>query len=372
MKKFSAIAVVLFAAALYVALPMYANSVISVYVDGECVEFIDQEPVIINGRTLVPIRGVFEQMGFAVEWLSETRQVKLLRHDAVIIITINSRTFYANGDTHDLDVPAQIIGGRTMLPLRAVLESVGYSLEWDSQAQSITIIWNAEEEEIIPEQTPEPEPMATSEPSPTPTPRPTSEPRPTPTPSPSPTPINVSQFERRVFELVNEQRRLHGLSALTWDSNLAAAARAHSQDMADHDELSHLGSDGSYPGLRAHMAGADNLRNINQNIIGGRRTPEAVVERMMDSEEYRFNVLSDIYTHTGVGFAQRQHTHHVYYVTQKFGTSISSTPTPSLTSTPSPATTPTPTPGQTPEPTPEPTPAPTPEPSPPDSPETDS
>lgn len=125
----------------------YANENISVTVEGQRVAFIDQAPVIVNGRTLVPVRGVFEQLGFTVNWNNDVRQVTLTNSDYNVVLTVGSTTFTTNGATHTLDVPAQIIGGRTMLPIRAVLESIGYYIGWNSSTSTVLI-----SVESIPEQ----------------------------------------------------------------------------------------------------------------------------------------------------------------------------------------------------------------------------
>ena len=118
----------------------YAET-ITVMLDGQRVEFTDQQPVIIDGRTLVPVRGVFEQLGFEVSWNPETQQATLTGDD-VVIITIGSDVFTTNGMPGFLDVPAQTIEGRTMLPIRHVLESVGFTLTWDGAESTIYIIEN--------------------------------------------------------------------------------------------------------------------------------------------------------------------------------------------------------------------------------------
>ena len=115
------------------------NNAINVTVDGTAVNFTGQQPTIINGRTLVPVRGVFEALDFDVSWNGQARQVTLSRANDTIVITIDSASFTANGASHALDVPAQIIGGSTMIPLRAVLESVGYGLAWDENTQTVII-----------------------------------------------------------------------------------------------------------------------------------------------------------------------------------------------------------------------------------------
>ncbi|MCL2047138.1 MAG: copper amine oxidase N-terminal domain-containing protein [Defluviitaleaceae bacterium] len=117
----------------------FASEAISVIANGIRVNFPDQAPLSVNGRTLVPVRGVFEVLGFVVEWDSGTQQVTLTRSEDTILITLGSDTFTTNGERHALDVPAQIIGGRTMLPIRAVMESVGYNLEWDENTRTVRV-----------------------------------------------------------------------------------------------------------------------------------------------------------------------------------------------------------------------------------------
>ena len=116
-----------------------ASDDIRVTIDGAAVTFEGQGPIIVDGRTLVPVRGVFEQLGFTPVWDRDARTATLTREDYTIVITIDSATFTTNGAAHTLDVPAQIMNGSTMLPLRAVLESVGYELNWDSATRTVLI-----------------------------------------------------------------------------------------------------------------------------------------------------------------------------------------------------------------------------------------
>ena len=118
---------------------VFASDAISVTIDGQAVAFADQTPVLVDGRTLVPVRGVFEQLGFEVDWNDAARQAILTSDDYTIVITIGSATFTTNGESHTLDVPAQLIGGRTMVPLRFPLESVGYYLDWDGGTRTVIV-----------------------------------------------------------------------------------------------------------------------------------------------------------------------------------------------------------------------------------------
>ncbi|MDR0272398.1 MAG: copper amine oxidase N-terminal domain-containing protein [Clostridiales bacterium] len=112
---------------------------IRVSVNGRQIIFVDQNPIIIDGRTFVPVRGVFENLGFSVEWQAATSSVLLSRGNFFISLQIGEPNFIANSVSHPLDVPAQIINGRTMLPLRAVLESAGYSIAWDAATRTVLI-----------------------------------------------------------------------------------------------------------------------------------------------------------------------------------------------------------------------------------------
>ena len=128
-------------AALVSADTIYARD-ISVVVNGQRVQFADQQPVVIDGRTLVPVRGVFEILGFDVNWNESARTITLHRVGYSfdeIVITLGSNEFVTNGVRHVLDVPAQSIGGRTVLPIRLVLESVGYSVGWNENERTVNV-----------------------------------------------------------------------------------------------------------------------------------------------------------------------------------------------------------------------------------------
>lgn len=159
-KKLLAVALT-FALALSMApVVVSANDNITVTIDGQSVIFADQGPIIIDGRTLVPVGGVFGALGFTPSWDSATRTATLTRSDYVVVITIDSATFTTNGESHILDIPAQIINDRTMLPIRAVLESVGYELEWEGVTRTVVITSPAVE-------TPSAPPLTTTQPTPT-------------------------------------------------------------------------------------------------------------------------------------------------------------------------------------------------------------
>lgn len=121
----------------------------TVVIDGSQVIFADQKPIIKDGRTLVPARGVFEAMGARVKWLAEERRVQIDSRDNItrVYLTIDSDNmelykfksiFAADKTDVKLDVAAQIINDRTMIPLRAVSEAFNCKVDWDDA--TITVI----------------------------------------------------------------------------------------------------------------------------------------------------------------------------------------------------------------------------------------
>lgn len=115
---------------------------ISVTLDGEQVTF-DQQPVIIDGRTLVPVRAVVEKMGGTVDWDQPTQTVTLTLGTDVIKLTVGSSTGYINGKAHALDVPPQIINERTLMPIRFIAEGFGYNVDWDQENLTVIITGTA-------------------------------------------------------------------------------------------------------------------------------------------------------------------------------------------------------------------------------------
>lgn len=111
---------------------------IRVILEGKQLEF-DVAPQIVNGRVLVPMRKIFESFGLTVTW-DATLRVARGRNEAMdILFTIGSSNAIINGIEYNLDVPAQIIGGNTMVPLRFLSENMDYNVVWNGDAQLILL-----------------------------------------------------------------------------------------------------------------------------------------------------------------------------------------------------------------------------------------
>lgn len=123
----------------------YAADDISVILNGEKVVFMDTQPIIYEERTLIPVRAVFEKAGWQVDWDAGNNMAIIGNDKNVVFITINDKCmqlYDINTDTQEeieLEVPAMIIDERTMIPLRAVCEAMGTSVEWDGNTQTVYI-----------------------------------------------------------------------------------------------------------------------------------------------------------------------------------------------------------------------------------------
>ena len=118
----------------------YAQNEITVYIDGKKMDF-SQPPIVIEDRTLVPMREVFETLGAVIEWDSDTETVTAVRSEKTIILKINETNAYIDGKQQALDVPACLIDNKTMIPLRFVSEALGASVDWSEKSQSIYIFF---------------------------------------------------------------------------------------------------------------------------------------------------------------------------------------------------------------------------------------
>ena len=114
------------------------NAEITVLIHGEKISF-DQPPIIINGRTLVPVRAIFETLGATVEWEAETGTVIAKRSNTRVSLSIGNSIMTKNSKDIVLDVAPQLINGRTLVPARAVAEAFECNVDWDGSTSTVII-----------------------------------------------------------------------------------------------------------------------------------------------------------------------------------------------------------------------------------------
>ncbi|MBQ2967727.1 MAG: leucine-rich repeat protein [Clostridia bacterium] len=117
------------------------NSGITVLYNGTRVSFhtYDQNPELINDRTLVPLRAIFEAMDADVFWDDATSTVRAVRDGVVVEIAIGANVMHKNGETIPVDVPAQLINDRTMIPVRVIAEAFGAQVGWNDAGRVVLI-----------------------------------------------------------------------------------------------------------------------------------------------------------------------------------------------------------------------------------------
>jgi len=121
---------------------------ITVTLNGETINF-DVMPVVIDDRTLVPMRAIFEALGFEVEWDGDTQMIFAQQGEQLINLQIGNyemrlgeSPYISFFETVTLDVPPQIIDDRTLVPVRAIAEATGANVDWDDNTRTVVITTN--------------------------------------------------------------------------------------------------------------------------------------------------------------------------------------------------------------------------------------
>lgn len=126
------------------AVPAFAADKIKVFVNNYEVVFQGQQPVVSDGYTLIPVRGALEAMGVQVAWNEKEKSVTLTKDRQEAKLVIGEKSFA--GGKVQLETPAQIIGGSTMIPLRAVAEYFKGQVAWDSKSRTVSITMDEKED----------------------------------------------------------------------------------------------------------------------------------------------------------------------------------------------------------------------------------
>lgn len=139
MKKFIAFVTIFI---MLFSVSVFADTVINVNLDGKIIVF-DEYPIIENGRTLVPLRKIFEELGASVSWDSSSKTAVSQKNGTTVRVQIDNTDMYVNNALKKLDVSAKLINGRTFVPARAIAEAYGCSVAWDEK-NNVVIIKTAE------------------------------------------------------------------------------------------------------------------------------------------------------------------------------------------------------------------------------------
>jgi len=126
---------------LFLSVPFYcmaSTKTIEIYINGKKIES-DVAPIIVNDRTLAPVRVISENLGAEVYWDNDNRQVHIITPSKTIILKIDDTRALVDGQEVILDVPAKIVNNRTLVPLRFLGETLGAEVSWDNDLRRVII-----------------------------------------------------------------------------------------------------------------------------------------------------------------------------------------------------------------------------------------
>jgi len=121
---------------------------VKVHIDSVPLNFGDVSPIIENSRTLVPLRVVCEALGLKVGW-KEGGSISVSDENIEVTLQTGSTQMFVNEKEITLDAAPKIVSGRTLLPIRAVLESFGHKLEWDASQRIVNVISKSENNDVV-------------------------------------------------------------------------------------------------------------------------------------------------------------------------------------------------------------------------------
>lgn len=143
MKKILSLLIALVMALSFATGAQAASKPLSIWVDGEQVQFGSNAPIVEKGTTLVPVRMLLEKLSFKIDWNEESRVVTATstnpRNESTISLQIDHTTAYVNSKPQQLTVAPKIQNKATYVPLRFIVEATGYEIEWNDAERSIYI-----------------------------------------------------------------------------------------------------------------------------------------------------------------------------------------------------------------------------------------
>jgi uncharacterized repeat protein (TIGR02543 family) len=118
----------------------------TMYVDGSPV-ILEAAPIILNSRTLLPIRAIVEAVGGTIAWDASTQKVTIVQNDKTLVLWIDRNVATLNGQSVNIDsnpkVVPIIMSGRTLLPLRFVAETLAMDVQWNAVTRMVTITYTS-------------------------------------------------------------------------------------------------------------------------------------------------------------------------------------------------------------------------------------
>ncbi len=234
---------------------------------------LNQPPLIINGRSMVPLTFFSEGLGADIQWNGENRSILYQNDSFTVLLSIDQRTAYVNEQPVTLDAAPVIVNDRTMVPVRFISDILGYEVSWDAATQTITIVGvGSFKNSQVSDQQPE---------------------------KPQKHPLMALE----VFRLVNEERAKEGIQPLRLNDPLMIVAETKSRDMVEELYFSHTSPVYGDMGSLLDTFQID-YRYAGENIATGQPTAEVVMQAWMSSPSHRANILNPRFNQIGIGTVQ--------------------------------------------------------------------
>lgn len=230
-----------------------AEDIKNIYLNNMQIEYTEDP----DGQILIPARALFENAGFTVQWFNNERRMTAYTADLNISIFDNTNCIFINETGYSIEDVCYVRDGSFVIPVPAAILAFDASAEYSGDSLHLT----------------------------------------------STRVTNSEGWQYEVFDLVNSIRSQYGLEHLTWNSDLARAARLHCEDMILHNYFAHESPEGYTPfdlmrelGIRYSAAA--------ENIAAGQPDPESVVKSWMSSEEHKENILNPDLKEVGIAFVR--------------------------------------------------------------------
>ncbi|MGL6173952.1 MAG: N-acetylmuramoyl-L-alanine amidase [Cellulosilyticaceae bacterium] len=130
---------------------LYDLPPITLLINEQRVETKIMPPIQLEGATLVPVREVFEPLGAFVEWKVIEKKVYIDYQDTLLILEVDRKEAWINGEWQMMDMPVKIINGKIMVPVRFISEQIGFEVKWVQETREIYITDKEEQENIVSE-----------------------------------------------------------------------------------------------------------------------------------------------------------------------------------------------------------------------------
>ncbi|WP_025721199.1 N-acetylmuramoyl-L-alanine amidase [Paenibacillus sp. 1-18] len=110
------------------------------FLDGKRMEApADAKPEMVNGKVMVPLRVVGEQLGYQFKWEPQAYKISIQKNNTDMSMYVGRTSADVNGKTVSLDAPPVLRGNSTMVPLRFVGEQMGLNVDWNNKSKSVNL-----------------------------------------------------------------------------------------------------------------------------------------------------------------------------------------------------------------------------------------